>query len=97
MRGDVARRRLDFLFAPADHLTLLADNPLAGPPRYDLALVAERVLASPAEPASLGEVTRAAEAMPKVPPWFWLIVSLAAAILFLAVGRALREPRTPPA
>jgi hypothetical protein len=96
VRAVVLRRRVNFVFAPGDRLTLAADNPAASAPQYDLALVAERVLASPAEPATLGAVVRTPEAKKAAPPWFWLFISGAAVILFLAVARALRQEPTPP-
>jgi len=96
VRARVTRRRIDFLFAPGDRLALVTDNPQAGSPHYDLALVAEKVLSSPAEAASLGEVTRAVEARKKTPAWFWLFVLAAALVLFFAVGRALRQEPAPP-
>ena len=96
VRAHVTRRRIDFVFAPGDRLTLVTDNPQAGSPRYDLALVAEKVLSSPAEAASLGEMTRAAEGGKKTPAWFWLFVLAAALVLLFAVGRALRQEPAPP-
>ena len=90
VRAVVVRRRLDFLFEPGDRLVLLSDNPQAGPPRYDLALVAERVLSSPAGPAGLSDVTHVAQTNAGAPRWFWFFVLGAAVILFVAVGRVLR-------
>jgi hypothetical protein len=89
VRAVVVRRRIDFLFEPGDRLTLLSDNPLAGAPRYDLALVSERMLSSPAEAATLDRVVRANATKVVVPRWFWLFVVAAALLLFLAVRRAL--------
>jgi hypothetical protein len=90
VRAVVVRRRLDFLFEPGDRLVLISENPQAGPPNYDLALVAERVLSSPAEPASLSDVTHVAQTNARAPRWFWFFVLGAAVILFVAVGRVLR-------
>jgi hypothetical protein len=93
LRATVVNRRFDFLFAAGDQLTLLSDNPEAAPPQYDLAIVAERVLSSPAEAATLGVIIRHAETRKQVPPWFWAFVAGAAAVLAWAVARAVRpEP-----
>jgi hypothetical protein len=97
VRAIVLRRRLNFVFAPNDRLTLFTDNPLAAPPQYDLALVAERVLGSPAEAATLGAFARTVETKKPVPSWFWLFVAGAALILLWAVARALRQEPSPPA
>jgi hypothetical protein len=97
VRAVVLRRRVNFVFAPGDRLTLATDNPSASVPEYDLALVAERVITLPAEPATLGAVVRASEAKQAVPAWFWLCVAGAAAILLFAVARALRQEPAPPA
>ena len=84
-----------FLFAPGDHLTLLTDNPSAPPPRYDLALIAKRVLASPAGAATLGEVVKeeSPPAPTTTPRWFWAFVLVAVGALLFAFMRTLRaEP-----
>jgi hypothetical protein len=92
--AEKSRRRVNFLFADGDELHLLSGNESATPPGYDLALVAERVLSSPAEPATLGEAHAIkAEPKPPAPAWFWLFVAGAAIILLFALARTLAEPR----
>ena len=65
------------------------------PPRYDLALIAQRVLASPAEAASLGEMLKeeSPAAPTTTPRWFWAFVLVAVGALLFAFMRTLRaEP-----
>jgi hypothetical protein len=85
-------RRLDFVYDAGDKLVLLSENQLAGPARYDLALVAGRVLSSPAEVAKLGPVRERQHAQTNVPRWFWGFVVAAAALVVLALARTLRSP-----
>jgi hypothetical protein len=89
--------RIDFVFQPGEKLSLLSDNPLAPPPRYDLAMVADRVLASPAHPARLGLAEQRKGTM--VPRWFWAAVVAAAILVGVALVRTLRTVEgqgTPP-
>ena len=96
LAADLTRRRVNFVFQPGDRLMLVSDNAAAAAPNYDLALVADRVLASPAEAASLGPLEKSKEAPKAVPRWFWLFVLAAAGILLFALGRTLkREPERP--
>jgi hypothetical protein len=88
--AEVGRRRLNFVFEAGDDLKLLSGNDQVPVPSYDLALVAARVLASPAEAATLGEArTIAKTPRPPAPGWFWIFVFAAAVILFVALGRTL--------
>jgi hypothetical protein len=88
--AEVARRRLNFIFETGDDLKLLSGNDRVPVPSYDLSLVAVRVLASPAEPATLGETrTIAKTPRPPTPGWFWIFVFAAAVILFAVLGRTL--------
>ena len=82
--------RLDFLCAPGEKLWLLTGNPEATAPRYDLAMVADRVLSSPAAPSRLGEPEAAAPVRPLLPKWFWGAVAGAAVLVVLALARTLR-------
>ncbi|MET0592064.1 MAG: hypothetical protein ABW133_05155, partial [Polyangiaceae bacterium] len=88
--AEVARRRLNFVFEPGDELTLLSGNDAAPAPAYDLALVAERVLAAQAGPATLG-ATHSLVPVPRppTPGWFWIFVLAAAVILLMALARTL--------
>jgi len=79
--------RIDFVFQPGDKLSLLSDNPLASAPRYDLAMVADRVLASPAHPARLGLLQERKGTT--VPRWFWAAVVAAAILVGVALVRTL--------
>jgi hypothetical protein len=88
--ADVTRRRVNFVFAANDELRLWSGNDRATAPAYDLALIAERVLSSPAEPASLGPA-HAIAAAPKITPrWFWVFVFAAAIVLLIAFARTLK-------
>ncbi len=80
--------RLDFVPPPGESLTLLSDNPQASAPRYDLAMLAERVLAAPARPAALGPAA-AAPPQAALPKWFWAAVAAAALLVALALVRTL--------
>jgi hypothetical protein len=94
--ADVALRRLDFIFTPGDHLMLLSGNTSVGAPRFDLSLIAEQVLASPAEPAQLGAPQEQTPEAHQTPRWFWVFVLGAALLLALALGRVLRQEPSPP-
>jgi hypothetical protein len=90
----LARPRIDFAFSRSDALTLLSGNPEANAPRYDLRLLTDVVLTSPAWPASLHPPSEPAVAPPLTsnqrPRWFWLAVVVAAAVVFSALARTLR-------
>lgn len=85
--------RIDFVFAPGDRLTLLSGNPDSPAPRYDLELVAARVLSSPAQAARLRAPEKSATAAdrPAASSRF-LWVAIVAAVLLVAVvlARTLR-------
>jgi hypothetical protein len=94
--SDLTRRRINFVVQPNDRLTLASDNPSASPPHYDLTLIADKILSSPAEGASLGPAVPPGEAARTTPRWFWLFVLASALVLFFALARALsREPERP--
>ena len=86
--------RIDFVAPPGEPLTLLSGNPQASTPRYDLAMVADRVLASAAHPVNLGppETPRAARGVPR---WFWIAVVGAAVLVVVALLRVLTAPVNP--
>jgi hypothetical protein len=98
---DIAVRRVDFAFVPSDKLTLLTGNPGAEPVRYDLAILAPVVLATPAEAATLGEAEAPPAATPAVPRWFWIAGAASGGLLVLALLRAIKpvpaEPGAGPA
>jgi hypothetical protein len=87
--------RIDFVFAPGDRLTLLSGNPDSPAPKYDLELVAARVLSSPAQAARLRAPAKSAAAAdrPAASSRF-LWVAIVAAVLLVAVvlARTLRTP-----
>jgi hypothetical protein len=94
--AEVALRRLDFVFVPGDHLALLSGNATVGAPRFDLSLVAEQVLSSPADPAQLGAPQEQPAATHETPKWFWVFVLGAALLLALVLGRVLKQEPVPP-
>jgi len=89
--AEVALRRMDFVFAPADHLMLLTGNTRAEAPHFDLALVAEQVLGSPAEAAQLGMAQEQPAVPHETPRWFWVFVLAAALLLVFVLARVLRQ------
>lgn len=89
--ADATRRRLNFVFVAGDELRLLSGRGSAVPPSYDLTLIAERVLSSPAEPATLGPARAITTAPTSTPPWFWVFVFAAAVVLLLALARTLKQ------
>jgi hypothetical protein len=89
--ADVTRRRLNFVFEENDELRLLSAGSAVVAPTYDLALIAERVLSSPAEPATLGPPHPLVAAPKKTPPWFWVFVFAAAIVLLMALARTLKQ------
>ncbi len=89
--ADVALRRMDFVFAPADRLMLLTGNSTVEAPHFDLALVAEQVLGSPAEAAALGSPQEQQAVAHETPRWFWVFVLAAALLLVLVLARVLRQ------
>ena len=87
---EVLRRRVDFVFDKGDAFWMLSDNPQAQPPRYDLELLANAVLASPALPAQLGPIAEAPATKQGTSRWFWVAVVVAAGLVGLALARTLR-------
>ena len=83
--------RLDYVCAPAEKLWLLSGNDGAPPPRYDLAMVADRVLSSAAAPSSLGppEVPRVRES--RSSRWLWSAIVGAALVVVLVLSRTLKS------
>jgi len=94
--AEVALRRLDFVFAPGDHLMMLSGNTQVGAPRFDLALIAGQVMSSPAAAAELGAPQEQATATHETPKWFWVFVLAAALVLVLVLGRVLSQEPTRP-
>jgi hypothetical protein len=94
--AEVALRRLDFVFGPEDHLLLLSGNTSVEAPHFDLSLIAEQVLSSPAEAAQLGTPQEQAAAPRETPKWFWVFVLAAAVVLVLVLGRVLRQAPSVP-
>lgn len=88
--GEVARTRIDFLFTPGESLWLLFE-PNATWPKYDLALLSERLFATPAKQAILGprELLTAAPGSTR-PAWFWWAFAAAAGLLLAVLARLLR-------
>jgi hypothetical protein len=89
--------RLVFKVAETDGFTLAYGNPGAGLPRYDLSLVAERLLTSTRAEARLGEAGQgAASANPlaglKGGYLFWGALSLVVVALLLVVAKLLPKP-----
>jgi hypothetical protein len=78
-------RRIDFIFGPGDSLSLLAGNPSAPAPSYDLALLAGALLALPAQAAHVEPARELAPAQGGPPKWFWVAVIVAG----LGVGATL--------
>lgn len=95
--------RIDFVYAPGEELTLVSGSTDVPAPRYDLELVASRVLSAPALPAKLASKPAPATPpeAPKTPKWLWVPVVAAAALVALVLARTLRakssgEPSSPP-
>jgi len=98
--------RIDFVYRPGEQLTLVTGSvdALAPAPRYDLELVATRVLAAPALQAKLA--ARPVPATPEKtrgPRWLWIPVVAAALLVALVLARTLRgssggasSPPSPP-
>lgn len=88
--GEVARTRIDFLFAPGDSLRLLFD-PDAASPEYDLVLLSDRLFASPAQRATLGPRETMTSAREQArPAWFWIAFVGAAGLLLAVLSRLVR-------
>jgi hypothetical protein len=80
-------------------VSLLCDNLRAGPPRYDLALLADELLAADAGAAALApDASRARDAGARLPQgwrrWaFWGGLALVVAVLIVVIARLLPSPR----
>ncbi len=98
-RGIVSRARIDFVFVPGESLVLLSDNPDVVAARYDLSVLAERLLAIPALPATLSPpsaspLERSRSGTRSI--WFWSAYLVAAGLLFAVLKRLLqKESRRP--
>jgi hypothetical protein len=82
-------RRIDFPFSSGESLWLLATNPNARAPHYDLALVADAVLSSPALPARLEAWKGPREPELATPQWFWIALVVAGALVVAALARVV--------
>ena len=89
---DTSVPRIDFVFVPGEALTLLSGNAESAPPRYDLELVAARVLSAPALPARLATPHPVAKPGSATPSWLWAVVAAAAVLVGLVLARTLRAP-----
>jgi hypothetical protein len=93
---EIVRRRIDFVFAPSDRLTLLYDNPNVGEPSYDLRLLSPTLVATPARAARLGpSEDRTPPADSQHSRWLVVAVVVSAALVLLALMRTLRSETTP--
>jgi len=82
-----ALRRIDFVTAAGESLSLLVGNAAARTPSYDLALLEGALLAAPAQEARLEPARDLVPPERGVPRWFWGAVIVAG----LAVGGALAK------
>jgi len=85
-------KRIDFEFSPKENLTLYWRNPGASAPRYDLTLIAHRVVSSPAVAASLGRLEVIYPAPAPLPKWFWTAVVVAGLVVALVLVRVILAP-----
>jgi hypothetical protein len=85
-------RRIDFVCAKGESLSLLAGNPAAGAPTYDLSLLAGALLAAPAQAARLEPARDLTPAHAPPAKWFWAAVIVAGLGVAAALARALRTP-----
>jgi len=93
--------RLLFRTESADALTFLSGNPQASSPRYDLSLVAQTLLASekqtatlaPASPADVAPPTE--ETLPVKTALFWGALGLVVIVLLVVVAKLLPKPPGP--
>ena len=91
LAAEKSRRRVNFVFNDGDELRLLSGNDAVSAPKYDLALLAAKVISSPAEAAQLGPSRTIVVERKPTPAWFWIFVLAAAVILLLALGRTLTQ------
>jgi hypothetical protein len=85
-------RRIDFVSAPGDSLSLLTGSPGASAPAYDLSLLASALLSVPAQAAHLEPARDIAPANPAPAKWFWVAVIAAGLAVAAALARALKAP-----
>jgi hypothetical protein len=90
VKGIGSIRRIDFAFEPGDDLVLYWGNDGAPPPRYDLTLIADSVLSSPALGATLGTIESSVSTRPRTPPWFWWAAVGAGFLVVVVLARTLR-------
>jgi hypothetical protein len=88
--------RLDFVFSPGQELFLLFENPEAHPARYDLEMVAAKVLESPARAARLAPPEKVVEKKQPLSAWFWVSIVLAVLLLTVGLARTLKSPPESP-
>ncbi len=86
--------RIDFAFVPGERLTLAWDNENAPAPRFDLELVAGRVLSAPALPAKLAASPAAAKPAraARTPAALWIAIVVGGALLLVVLARTLKSP-----
>ncbi|MDQ2869986.1 MAG: DUF3999 domain-containing protein [Acidobacteriota bacterium] len=85
--------RIDFVFQPGEKLRLAWDNPDATPPRFDLELVADRILSAPARPARLALLpARPSEKTARTPGVLWIAIAAAGVLLLVVLARTLKAP-----
>jgi len=87
-----ALRRVDFAFTPGENLAVIWDNSNASAPRYDVALMAETILKSPALPATLGPVQSTHAPTKPTPQWFWWAATVAGLVVAAMLARTLLTP-----
>lgn len=92
--------RLIFKTAETEGFTLAYGNSDSAPPRYDLRLVAAKLVASPREVAAFGSGTAAAAAKKAFGgmsggPLFWGALALVVVVLLVIVAKLLPKPNPP--
>jgi hypothetical protein len=93
-RVQVSRARIDFLFERGDKLFLLSDHPDPSPAVYDLGLLQDALVKSPAAKASLVDAPARDDVEAPTdgrPRWFWFAVVGALLVVVAALVRVLRE------
>lgn len=88
--------RLDFVFTPGQELSLLFDNPEMHPARYDIEMVAAKVLESPARAARLAPLQKVAPEKKPLSAWFWAAIVIAVLLLTIGLVRTLKSPPESP-
>ncbi len=86
-------RRIDFVRASGDSLSLLTGNAAASAPSYDLSLLAAALLAAPADAAQLEPARDIAPPSSGTPKWFWAAIIVAAFAVAAALARTLAAPK----